>query len=113
MALPAHQRPFLHLLVAAFAIGMKGFHQGRFTAGSRQLVAVRTALVFGGFIFSQVAGFIVDVMAHRTRLDPGRLVVFIVAENSRRAACFYEGIIADKLHVFLAMGGNQKNQTSH
>ena len=39
------------------------------------------------------------------------IAVRIVPENSRRATRFYEGISADKLHVFLGMGRNQKNQT--
>ena len=47
MTLPTHNRPFLFLFVTAFTIGMKSFHQGRFIAGSLQLVTFRALLVLG------------------------------------------------------------------
>ena len=47
MTLAAHEGPFLLLAVAAFAAGVKGFHQTGFSADVLHLMTIRATLVLG------------------------------------------------------------------
>ena len=84
MTLTAHNRPVFILQVASFAISMESLHKARPSAGRFRFVALRTSLVFGRFIFDQLAVIIVDMMTLIAFLNFSGFIVIIVSENSRR-----------------------------
>ena len=47
MTLPTHERAFLSLAMAVFAVHMKGLDQAGFAAAVIGFMAIRTALVLG------------------------------------------------------------------
>ena len=101
MTLPAHCRTIFLGLVAAFTIGVKGFHQRRFSTGCHQLMAIRAALIFGGFILHQATVIIIDMMADVAFFNLGEFVVLIMPEDSPRASGIFKYVVVDILPVLL------------
>jgi hypothetical protein len=101
MTLPAHGGSLVFQLVAAFAVGVKGLHQGRLPAGCFQFVAIRAALVFGGFIFHPLAVSIINMVADAAFFDLGAFIVRIMPEHRRRAPGISKDAVVDQLHVLL------------
>ena len=58
---------------------MKGLHQIGFPADILQLMAIRAALVFGGFVFHQPAIFIINMATDIAFFYFGELIVCILS----------------------------------
>ena len=101
MTLPAHRRTIFLGLVAAFTIGVKGFHQRRLSTGCHQLMAIRAALIFGGFILHQATVIIIDMMADVAFFNLGEFVVLIMLEDGPWTPGVCKYIVVDKRHVLL------------
>ena len=103
MTLPTHGRPGFSRFVTAFAIGMKGLHQGRLPAGGLYFMAIRAALIFGGFIFHQASVLIIDMVAEVAFFNLGEFVVVVMPEHRPRAPGIFKAVVVDKGHVFLGV----------
>ena len=112
MTLPAHGGPFVHLLVAALAIGVEGLHQGWSRAGFRQLMAIRAALIFGGFVFHRLTVFVINMVADVAFFDLGEFVVRVMPENGRRAPGILKYTVINQFHVLLRVGTEEKSQNN-
>ena len=113
MALPADGRPLVLCLVTAFAIGVKGLHQGRLLTGGLQVVALRAALIFGGFIFHQTAAFIIDMMADIALFDFGEFIVLVMPEQRRGTPGIFKSVVLDKHHVILGVSIDHHRQEKY
>jgi len=101
MTLPAHCRTIFLGLVAALTIGVKGFHQRRFSTGRHKLMAIRAALIFGGFILHQATVIIIYMMAGIAFFNLGEFVVLIMPEDGTRTPGIFKYVVVDKHHVLL------------
>ncbi len=108
MTLPAHGGPFVLLLMTAFAVGVKSLHQRRLFTRCLQRVAIRATLVFGGFIFHQLAVFIINMVADAAFFYLGELVVCVMPEDGRRAPGIFKYTVIDQFHVLLRVGTDEK-----
>ena len=110
MTLPAHCRPALLRRVTPFTVGVKGLHQGRLPVRRLYFMAIRAALIFGGFIFQQAAVFIIDMVADIAVFDFGEFIVIVMPEHRRRAPWVFKSVVVHKRHVFLGVSTNQYRQ---
>jgi hypothetical protein len=100
MALAAHNRTFVFLLVTPLAVGVKSFREPRHPTLVFKGVAIRAQLVFRGFVFELLA-VLENVVALIAFLDPGRLVVRFVVEHGRCPLGIAVYAVVYMGHVFL------------
>lgn len=103
MTLPAHRRSVVLGFVASFTVEVKRLHQGRFSTGGNQLMAIGAALVFGRFIIHQAAVVIIHVVAGVALFNLSKFIVLIMAEDGPGSPGIFKHIVFDKRHVFLGI----------
>jgi hypothetical protein len=100
MALAAHNRTFVIILMTPLAIGMKSFREPRHATLVFKGVAIRAQQVFRGFVFKLLA-VLVNVVTLIAFLDLGRLVVRFVVEHGRCPLGIVVYAVVHMSHVFL------------
>jgi hypothetical protein len=100
MALAAHDRAFLVLKMASFAVRMECFSQAQWVTRAFFIMTLGTTLVFRRLIFQFLSVFI-NMVAFIAFFYLSHFVVLIMSKDSRGTLFFGKALVINHFHIFL------------
>jgi hypothetical protein len=99
--------------MAPLAIEVKRLGEPRLATLIVESVAFRALLVFGGFVFHQLA-VLIKVVAPTTLFNPGGFIMGFMVKKGWRSLGVFENGVVHKLHILLGLRNrNQDNGENH